>query len=41
MVASMLVMAISLPEMLANMPVLAIIFTWDGGQHVGDGHQFT
>ncbi len=22
------------------MLVMAIIFTWDGGQHVGDGHQF-
>ncbi len=40
MVASMLVMAVSLPGMVASTLVLAISFTWEGGQHVGDGHQF-
>jgi hypothetical protein len=27
--------------MVASMLVMAISFTWDGGQHVGDGHQCT
>jgi hypothetical protein len=26
--------------MAASMLVMAISFTWDGGQHVGDCHQF-